>query len=83
MSQLNLLKKAVADAGGTKTVAVACGLSYEAVRKWLANGLPRTEFSGETEYAETICRLAATHGHSYSASDLLRDTTRRRKRRAA
>ncbi|WP_247178408.1 helix-turn-helix transcriptional regulator, partial [Escherichia coli] len=43
-----------------KTVRVAvvadvCGVSQRAIYKWMDNGkLPRTEYTGETNYAEKI-----------------------------
>lgn len=50
---------------GLRTVARACGVTYQAVRKWEANGkLPRTEYTGETNYAMRIaeaCKAADPH----------------------
>ena len=63
----NLLKDAINQAGGITKVATQCELSYEAVRKWIKNGLPRTEWTGETEYVKVICRMQNT----YSESELL------------
>lgn len=52
------LSDAIIAAGGPAKVAAACGLkSYQAVRKWEANGLPRTEWTGETSYAGIIAKL--------------------------
>jgi hypothetical protein len=49
------LKKSIDDAGGVPVVALACGKSPRAVYKWLtAECLPRTEYTGETRYAERI-----------------------------
>jgi len=46
---------------GIAIVASRCGVSYQAVRKWYNAGrLPRTEWTGETRYAEII--EAATDG---------------------
>lgn len=43
---------------GLGKLAAALQVSGQAVRKWEANGrLPRTEWTGETHYAETIERL--------------------------
>jgi len=42
---------------GRAAIARACGRSITAVRKWEAAGLPRTEFTGETEYAAKIAKL--------------------------
>ena len=36
-------------------VADVCGVSQRAIYKWMDNGkLPRTEYTGETNYAEKI-----------------------------
>ena len=61
------LKQAVKEAGGLRKVSEACGVSYEAARKWLKNGLPRTEWTGETSYSEIICEMQ----QEYSVDDLL------------
>lgn len=51
---------------GLKEIARVCQVSREAARKWLLQGhLPRTEWTGETDYAGQIAqadaaRLAAT-----------------------
>ena len=51
-------------------VAEVCGLTPKAVYKWLERGsLPRTEFTGETEYAEKISRVS---GGKYSAAQIRR-----------
>lgn len=63
------LKQAVADAGGAERVAKVCGISVRAVYKWLAAGrLPRTEYTGETQYAE---KIAAAAGGAFSSQELL------------
>jgi hypothetical protein len=57
------LKKAIDAAGGVVAVAQACEKSPRAVYKWLTAGrLPRTEYTGETIYAQRICDLAAANG---------------------
>lgn len=63
----DILKQAIYEAGGIKAVADANGKSYEAVRKWTIKGLPRTEWTGETQYAQVIASLQSV----YSVSDLL------------
>jgi hypothetical protein len=53
---------------GLTRIAKACNRSPATVHKWKSrNRLPRTEWTGETNYAETIARL---HG-GISAESLL------------
>lgn len=51
-------QKTLADVIKTVRVSVvadACGVSQRAIYKWMGNGkLPRTEYTGETKYAEKI-----------------------------
>ena len=50
-------------------VADVCGVSQRAIYKWMDNGkLPRTEYTGETNYAEKIAH--ASNG-LYSADPIL------------
>ncbi len=43
--------------GGRRRIAEACRVRYQAVWKWEKAGrLPRSEFSGETEYSAIIER---------------------------
>ena len=43
---------------GVRELAKQCGLmSYQAVLKWQEKGLPRTEWTGETNYSAVIERL--------------------------
>ncbi len=45
--------------GGVKAVADKTNLTSRAVYKWATKGsLPRTEFSGETSYAEDLSELS-------------------------
>ena len=63
------LKKSIDDAGGVPVVALACGKSPRAIYKWLtADSLPRTEYTGETRYAERIAALAEANGKPFDAS---------------
>ena len=65
----NALELAIVEAGGQVAVTKACGVSPQAVNRWVANGrLPRTEYSGETQYAQIISDLAG----GFCADDLLR-----------
>ena len=53
---MNLLTKAI-DVAGLQPLASACGVTYQAVRKWERNSrLPHTEATGETNYSEIIER---------------------------
>jgi hypothetical protein len=55
--------EAVDLAGGAIAVAKACGKSRQAVDKWIrSDQLPRTEYTGETRYAELIAELAKARG---------------------
>lgn len=57
---MNQISKAI-EVAGLSVVAKACGVSYQAVRKWEGRWcLPRTEWTGETNYATAIER--ATDG---------------------
>jgi predicted DNA-binding transcriptional regulator AlpA len=50
-------------------VASACGVSARAIYKWIDRGsLPRTDFTGETSYAQKISNVS---GGMYSESEIL------------
>jgi len=73
---MQALKKAIDDAGGVAAVALACGKTPRAVYKWLHAGcLPRTEYTGETAYAEEIATLARARGTIVEAQRLLSETS--------
>lgn len=66
------LKKSIDDAGGVPAVSAACQVSPRAVYKWLAaESLPRTEYTGETDYAKRIAALAQSNGKPLEAEWLL------------
>lgn len=45
-------------AGGMEEAAKACGVSVRALYKWSSrNSLPRTEYTGETQYADALAGL--------------------------
>lgn len=47
---------------GTRQIASACGVTVQAVTKWKARKrLPRTEWTGETNYAGQIEALTESH----------------------
>lgn len=50
-----LIDQAAIKAGGIGVLAKELDLTYQAIRKWQRqNRLPRTEWTGETKYAEKI-----------------------------
>lgn len=54
-AQLNLLCKII----GTAKIAEACGISQRGVYRWLeSGGLPRTCYTGESNYHEKISELS-------------------------
>lgn len=66
------LKKSIDAAGGVPAVAMACGKTPRAVYKWLtAESLPRTEYTGETDYASRIATLARARGQGFDVDWLL------------
>ncbi len=70
---MSALKQAIHKAGGPAKAAEVCGLSTRAVYKWLGNGhLPRTEYTGETDYAR---RLADAAGGAFTAEWLLKQAS--------
>ncbi|WP_201486080.1 hypothetical protein [Pseudomonas sp. OF001] len=65
------LKMAIACAGGARAAAEACGVSVRAVYKWIAaDSLPRTEYTGETNYVARLADAAAKNGKPFDASKL-------------
>ena len=59
MVSMNPLERAV-DLLGWQSLSKALAVSHQAIRKWIeAERLPRSEFSGETDYAAIIeCKTA-------------------------
>lgn len=54
MEKLNLISKAIELVGLCK-LAQACGVRHQSVYKWQAKGrLPRSDWTGETDYASRI-----------------------------
>lgn len=54
METENLITRAI-DIAGLSELSKACGVTYQAVRKWEKAGrLPRTEWTGETNHAAAI-----------------------------
>jgi|SRR5690554_64431 len=72
---MTLLKKMIDSIPGKiPAAAKVCGVSTRAVYKWTASGrLPRTDYTGETDYAE---RMADAAGGAFSAEWLKSATMR-------
>ncbi|MBU9502861.1 hypothetical protein KTE58_23750 [Burkholderia multivorans] len=61
---MNLIESAIAKLGGLTAFTTALNaelkkpVTYQAVKKWAAKGrLPRTEWTGETDYSSAIERI--------------------------
>lgn len=55
---MNSLRELFEKAGGIDASAKACGISSRALYKWASrNSLPRTEYTGETNYSEALAGL--------------------------
>ena len=68
------LKNSIDAAGGVPAVALACGKTPRAIYKWLvADALPRTVYTGETQYAKKIAELASINGKPFEPAWLLAD----------
>lgn len=55
---MHSLRELFEKAGGIEASAKACGISSRALYKWASrNSLPRTEYTGETNYSEALAAL--------------------------
>lgn len=58
--------------GGIGAAAKVCNRSYQALNKWRQAGcLPRTDYTGETKYAELLASAAERNGNAFQAAWLL------------
>ncbi|WP_095139904.1 hypothetical protein [Pseudomonas sp. Irchel s3a10] len=58
--------------GGIGAAAKICNRSYQALNKWRQAGfLPRTDYTGETKYAELLANAAERKGNAFQAAWLL------------
>lgn len=58
--------------GGIGAAAKVCDRSYQALNKWRqAACLPRTDYTGETKYAELLAAAAKQRGNSFEPTWLL------------
>ncbi|WP_223430061.1 hypothetical protein [Pseudomonas sp. GL-B-26] len=62
--------------GGIGAAAKVCNRSYQALNKWrLAASLPRTDYTGETQYATLLAIAAKQKGNAFDAAWLLHAST--------
>lgn len=58
--------------GGIGAAAKVCNRSYQALNKWRQAGcLPRTDYTGETKYAQLLADAAEQKGNAFQATWLL------------
>ena len=58
--------------GGIGAAAKVCNRSYQALNKWRqAACLPRTDYTGETKYAELLAEAAHQKGNVFQSTWLL------------
>ncbi|MGX5699545.1 hypothetical protein ACWKWF_08075 [Acinetobacter kookii] len=56
---MSTVKEIINDAGGVSAVATAVNITDRSVYKWIEkNSLPRSEYTGETDYATHIATLS-------------------------
>ncbi|WHP46397.1 hypothetical protein QMO40_07110 [Mannheimia bovis] len=66
---MNDLKQIIESIGSVLKVSELLGVSHSAIHRWLiANALPRTEWTGETDYAQ---RLSDALGGKLSKTQIL------------
>lgn len=66
---MNSISHAVEKVGGPIAAAKACGITRQAIDKWIAKGrLPRSDYTGETQYA---AKLAAASDGAFTEQWLL------------
>ncbi|MDP2746176.1 hypothetical protein [Pseudomonas sp.] len=76
---MSTLKDAITAAGGAVKVSSLCGVSPRAVYKWMAaNYVPRTEYTGETNYLGLIAAEASARGQSFDLDSLKQELAERR-----
>lgn len=67
------LRDVIFKIGGVKKAADLCGITPRAVYKWIkAERLPRTDYTGETNYAELLITEAKKQGLKISRDSLLK-----------
>ncbi|AXI04356.1 helix-turn-helix domain-containing protein [Aquirhabdus parva] len=70
--QVSALEKAIAAVGGQANAAAICNISVAAIGRWVKRGhLPRTEYTGETNYAELLAQSVTAQQDSFTSEWLL------------
>jgi hypothetical protein len=68
----NAIAFAFESVGGIGAAAKVCDRSYQALNKWRqAASLPRTDYTGETQYAVLLAAAAKQKGNSFESTWLL------------
>lgn len=76
---MSALRESINKVGGVAKASAICGVSQRAIYKWLtAESLPRTEYTGETDYAARLAASAAERGNPFDASWLLAEAAPRK-----
>lgn len=77
---MSTLKDVIAKVGGISKAAAVCGVSVRAVYKWVAaDALPRTEYTGETDYLGSLAIEAAKSGVVFDPVALKQELIAQRK----
>ncbi|MDM9612464.1 hypothetical protein QU617_15295 [Pseudomonas guariconensis] len=76
---MSAVHTAIESAGGPIAAAAACGVSRQSVDKWISKArLPRTEYTGETSYAEALAKAAKENGKPFDIAWLLANASPRK-----
>ena len=63
-------------AGGISAAAKACERTYQALNKWRQSAcLPRTDYTGETNYAERLSEAAKDRGYPFDPAWLKEESS--------
>lgn len=66
--QMDPLEQAIVQIGGVGKLATAIGVKGQTLHHWRKRGMPRTDWTGETDYAKRIERVT---NRKVRAADLL------------
>ncbi|HAM76368.1 MAG TPA: hypothetical protein DCQ09_12190 [Alcanivorax sp.] len=56
---MSFFKSVIDSVGGVKAASKICGISPRAMYKWLdSDSLPRTDYTGETNYADLLAEAS-------------------------